>query len=73
MKQTGSIVVILNHSRNFFEDFFFLYFEVFSCLTTLFLDFYQEKLPCNADIEMPTVGNHPYQHNQKNYVTKILK
>ena len=52
LKPIGSIVVILIHSEFSCEDIFiFLWlFWSFSCLKTLFLDFHQEKLSCNADM-----------------------
>ena len=48
---------IINHYGISFKEIFnifWLFWSFFvSCIRTLFLDIHQEKLSCNADIEMP--------------------
>ena len=56
MKRIRSIDVILNDSEIFLmRTLLYLcnFLDFFPCLKTLFLDFHQEKLSCNTDIEMP--------------------
>ena len=59
----------------FFLDIFIflLLFGVFSCLKTLFLDFHQEKLFCNKDIEMPFCTTPPLLTRPTKFCKKNLE
>ena len=69
VKQIGSINLILNHSGNFFwEDFFGWSLEYFHVWKLSFLNFYQEKLSCNADILMSYCTKSPLLTRKTKFV-----